>query len=163
MPEPSQHAVHVALGSNLGDRRAAIEAALDAIDALDRVRVERRSTLIETDPVGPPGQGPYLNGVARLRVGLSPRELLDALLEIERRLGRVRDPAERWGPRTIDLDILLWEDLVLHEPGLTIPHPRLHERRFVLAPLAEIDPDAIVPTLGRPVAALLTDLDAAPR
>jgi len=150
--------VHIALGSNLGDRRAAIDAALDAIGRIPHTTVEARSTLVETEPVGPPGQGAYLNGAARLRTGLQPRKLLDRLLDIERRLGRVRSPGARWGPRTIDLDILVWGDLVLEEPSLTIPHPRLHERRFVLEPLAEIAPDIVIPTLGRTPAALLASL-----
>lgn len=153
--------VHIAVGSNLGDRRATIEAAFRSIEALPRTRVDRRSTLIETEPVGPAGQGPYLNGTARLLTDLSARELLDHLLEIERELGRERSPDSRWGARTIDLDILLWGELIVDEPSLTIPHPRLHERGFVLVPLAEIDPDVVVPTLARRVQDLLNDLDRA--
>ena len=152
-------AVHIALGSNLGDRRAAIEAACRAIDALPGTRIVCTSTLIETEPVGPPGQGPYLNGAARVSTDLPARQLLDHLLAIERELGRRRSPGARWTARTIDLDILLWGDQIIDEPSLTIPHPRLHERRFVLSPLAEIDPDVVVPTLGRRVSDLLASLD----
>lgn len=153
--------VHIALGSNLGDRRANLDLALRAIADLASTEVLRTSSYHETAPVGPPGQGAYLNAVAACRTSLTPRDLLDHLLAIERALGRVRDPDARWGPRVIDLDIVLWADRVIEQPGLTIPHPRLHERTFVLAPLAEIDPDLIVPTLGRTVGDLLDDLPRA--
>ena len=105
------------------------------------------STLRETDPVGVTDQPRFLNGVAALETELAPRELLDVLLAVERRLGRER--RERWGPRTIDLDLLLYGDEVIDEAGLTIPHPRLHERRFVLEPLAELAPKLVVPGRGR--------------
>jgi 2-amino-4-hydroxy-6-hydroxymethyldihydropteridine diphosphokinase len=112
--------------------------------------------LRETEPVGPVEQGPFLNGAVQVATELGPRELLERLLDIEQRLGRVR--AERFGPRTIDLDLLLYGDEVLDEPGLTLPHPRLHERRFALEPLAELAPDLVVPGRGE-VSALLAKLD----
>ena len=141
----------IGLGSNLGDREATVEAALAALPGVTAV-----SRLRETAPVGVVDQPPFLNGVARLETELSPRELLDTLLAVERSLGRER--RERWGPRTIDLDLLLYGNEVVDEPGLTVPHPRLHERRFVLEPLAELDPALVVPGRGR-VDELLSKLD----
>lgn len=151
----------VAFGANLGDRRATLDAARDALAALDGVRLLAASAWIETDPVGPPGQGPYLNGAALVATVLPPRGLLEALLAIERDFGRIRAADEvRWGPRTLDLDLLLHGDAVVAEEGLHLPHPRLHERRFVLEPLAEVGPDLVHPGRGRSVAGLLADLVA---
>jgi len=115
------------------------------------------STLRLTDPVGYEEQPRFLNGAVELETELSPRELLQRLLEIERRLGRVRDAGPRFGPRTIDLDLLLYGDETVDEPGLTVPHPRLAERRFALEPLAELDPGLEIPGYG-PVQALLAGL-----
>ncbi len=148
MDRGKAHLAVIALGSNLGDRRGHLEAALAAMDALPGARVVARSSFHETDPVGPPGQGAYLNSAAILSTGLEPLELMRALLEIERGRGRVREPGSRWGPRTLDLDLLLYDDEVIHLPGLDVPHPRMHERRFVLAPLAEIGPSLQVPGRG---------------
>jgi 2-amino-4-hydroxy-6-hydroxymethyldihydropteridine diphosphokinase len=142
---------YIGLGANVGDREATIEAALAALPGLVAV-----SRLRETDPVGVVDQPAFLNGVARLETELAPRRLLETLLAIERSLGRER--RERWGPRTIDLDLLLSGSEVLDEPALTVPHPRLHERRFVLEPLAELDPGLVVPGRG-PVGELLSKLD----
>ena len=133
---------YVGLGANLGDREATIRAALAALP--DVVGV---SQLRETAPVGVVDQPPFLNGAAVLETGLAPRALLDTLLAVERRLGRERH--ERWGPRTIDLDLLLYGDETVDEPGLTVPHPRLHERRFALEPLLDLDPELSVPGRGR--------------
>lgn len=131
----------IGLGANLGDREGNIRAALARLDATPGVRVERVSALRETAPVGgPPGQPPYLNGAARLSTTLAPRALLERLLAIEAALGRVR--AERWGPRAIDLDLLLYDDLRIEEEDLSVPHPRMRERPFVMEPLAEIGYDA---------------------
>lgn len=130
--------IYIGLGSNLGDRRSNLEAAVRAIGMFPGYRVLKRSSWIETDPVGGPAQGRYLNGVIEIDTKESPRACLDRLLEIEHILGRVR--RERWGPRTIDLDILLWRDDTIEEEGLRVPHPRMTERMFVLAPLAEIAP-----------------------
>ncbi len=121
------------------------------------IEVVARSGLRETDPLGVVDQPPFLNGAVALATELAPVRLLEVLLAIERRLGRVRD-GTRWGPRTIDLDLLLYGDETLDEPGLRLPHPRLHERRFALEPLAELDPELVVPGRGR-VADLLTALD----
>lgn len=137
--------VFLALGSNMGDRHRSIEAALRALASLPGTRILAQSSLIETDPVGPMPQGRYLNGVLHLETSLPPRALLEAILRIEADLGRDRARSERWGPRTIDLDILLYGNLELDEPGLTLPHPRIAERRFVLGPLAELAPELIIP------------------
>ncbi len=146
----------VAIGSNLGDREATIARALALLDATPHLRVVGVATVRETAPVGVVDQPPFLNTAAWLETTLGPRELLDRLLAVERELGRVRT-GERWGPRTLDLDLLLYGDDVLDEPGLTVPHPRLHERRFVLEPLSELAPDLVVPGRGR-VKALLAAL-----
>ena len=127
----------VGLGANLGDREATIRAALAALAEEDGIEVVAISTLRETDPVGVGPQPRYVNGVAELNTSLLPRELLDCLLATEQRFGRVRVPGEH-GPRTLDLDLLLYGDEQIDEPGLTVPHPRLHEREFVLEPLAEL-------------------------
>ena len=128
--------VAVALGSNLGERRRFIERACDAIAGFPRTRVLRRSRLHETEPEGGPSQGPYLNGVLTLETRLSARDLLDSLLAVETELGRVR--RERNGPRVIDLDLILYGEHRIDEPGLQVPHPRAHQRAFVLEPLAEV-------------------------
>lgn len=148
----------IALGSNLasglGDRRSHIEAAFGAIGRLEGTRLSARSAVIETDPVGPPGQSRYLNAAAGVVTTLAPRELLDLLIGIERSRGRDRSREQRWGPRTLDLDLLLYGDLIIREPGLVVPHPRLHERTFVLEPLSQIAPEVVVPGLGRTVSEL---------
>ncbi len=149
---------YIALGSNLGDRRTALTRAVRAIDGLASTRVSAQSTLIETDPVGPVAQGRYLNGVVRVQTELAPRVLLESLLAIETELGRDRTGELRWGPRTADLDLLIFGDLILDEPGLHIPHPRLAERRFVLEPLCEIAPGLVVPGFGKTVRELLNAL-----
>jgi 2-amino-4-hydroxy-6-hydroxymethyldihydropteridine diphosphokinase len=137
---------YVGLGANLGDRRASLERAVALLGEHPDVRVVARSALHETEPWGPVTQPPFLNGVVAIDTSLSPRELLDLLLGVERELGRVR--AERWGPRTVDLDLLLYGEKTVAEPGLVVPHPRLHERAFALEPLAELDPDLVVPGRG---------------
>jgi len=153
---------YVGLGANLGDREDTIRRAVALVDGLAGVAVVGVSSLRETEPWGPVEQPRYLNGAVAVETDLPARELLDALLDVERRLGRARDDEERWGPRTIDLDLLLYGDLVLDEPGLDVPHPRLHERRFALEPLAELAPDALVPGRGT-AAELLRGLDTPPQ
>jgi 2-amino-4-hydroxy-6-hydroxymethyldihydropteridine diphosphokinase len=139
---------YVGLGANLGDREGTIRAALAALDARPDVAVVAVSSLRETDPIRYLDQPRFVNGAAALDTELGPRELLDALLDVERELGRVRGDGPRFGPRPIDLDLLLHGDLVLDEPGLVVPHPRLHERLFALEPLAELDPALVVPGRG---------------
>jgi len=138
---------YVGLGANLGDRERTLREAVNALAAEDGVEVVAVSTLSETEPVGVGDQPLYVNGAAALETTLTAHELLDRLLVVEQRFGRVRVPGEH-GPRTLDLDLLLYGDEVIDEPGLTIPHPRLHERRFVLEPLAELAPALVVPRRG---------------
>ncbi len=141
--------VFVALGSNLGEREVHLAGAVSALRRLRGADLLEVSPVYETDPVGPPGQGPYLNAVARLRVSLAPRVLLHRLLEIEAAAGRVR--SEPNAPRTLDLDLLFYGEREIDEPGLRVPHPRLHERAFVLEPLRDIAPGWVHPTLHRRV------------
>jgi len=146
----------IGIGSNLGDRETHLRRALDLLAAEDDIAVVAVSGLRETEPVGPVEQGPFLNGAVQVSTNLPPRQLLERLLDVEQRLGRVRDV--RFGPRTIDLDLLVYGGETADEPGLTLPHPRLHERRFALEPLAELDPRLVVPGRG-PVSALLSELE----
>jgi 2-amino-4-hydroxy-6-hydroxymethyldihydropteridine diphosphokinase len=147
---------YVGLGANLGPREVTLLRAADLLAAADGVEVVAVSQLRETEPVGLVEQPPFLNGAVAIDTSLPPRALLDLLLEIEHSLGRVR--AERWGPRTIDLDLLAYGDERVDEEGLHVPHPRLHERRFALEPLAELDPELQIPGLGD-VSAALAALD----
>jgi 2-amino-4-hydroxy-6-hydroxymethyldihydropteridine diphosphokinase len=146
----------VALGSNVGDRLTTLEAAVDRLDAVEGVRFVRSSRVYETDPVGPP-QPDFLNAVVEIETELAPRDLLSALQSIEADLGRTRDL--RWGPRTIDLDLLVYDEESIAEPDLEVPHPRMHERAFVLLPLLELDADPMLPG-GRRVATLRLGPDA---
>jgi len=143
---------YVSIGTNLGDRDAHLALALRRLAELPDTELVAVSPVFETDPVGPPPQGPFLNAVARLRTRLAPRALLEALLAIEQEAGRVR--GERNAARTLDLDLLLHGDRVLEEPGLILPHPRLAERPFVLEPLAALAPDLVHPELGVSIAEL---------
>jgi 2-amino-4-hydroxy-6-hydroxymethyldihydropteridine diphosphokinase len=148
---------YVGLGANVGPREVTLLRAVDLLAEADGVEVLAVSQLRETDPVGIVDQPRFLNGAARIDTSLSPRALLELLLRIEQSLGRVRE--ERWGPRTVDLDLLVYGGLTVDEPGLRVPHPRLHERRFALEPLAELDPELVVPGLGS-VSGALAALDA---
>jgi len=148
---------YIGIGSNLGEREHVIAAALDLLRAEDGVELLAVSTLRETDPVGYLDQPRFVNGAVAVETSLTARALLDRLLEIERRLGRVRGDGPRFGPRTVDLDLLLYGDETIDEPGLQVPHPRLAERRFALEPLAELDPALEVPGAG-PVQALVAGL-----
>jgi 2-amino-4-hydroxy-6-hydroxymethyldihydropteridine diphosphokinase len=151
MPSPS---VYIGLGSNLGDRRAQLARGLDAL-AQAGFAVDAMSSLYLTEPVDAPPQDWFVNAVAAGHTGLSPEELLGACLEVERAQGRER--TVHHGPRTLDLDILIYGDALREGPGLTLPHPRLHERRFVLTPLCELAPELRHPRLGATVRELLAD------
>ena len=148
---------YIGLGANLGDRERTLRTAVAALGATNGVEVVAVSAFRETDPVDYLDQPRFLNGAVAVETALAPRELLDALLAVERSLGRTRD-GPRFGPRTIDLDLLLYGDEPFDEPGLTVPHPRLHERAFALEPLAELDPGLVVPGHG-PLETLLRNLD----
>lgn len=143
------------LGSNIEDRLDYLQGAVDALDEHPKIRVDAVSSVYETDPVGGPEQGPYLNLVVRAATLLSPRRLLAATQDVEQRLGRVRE--ERWGPRTIDIDILLYGRRTMRRKALQIPHPRLAERPFALVPLMEVAPGTTLPD-GRTVASVLAGL-----
>jgi 2-amino-4-hydroxy-6-hydroxymethyldihydropteridine diphosphokinase len=150
----------VGLGANLGEREVTIRRALELLDADSDVALVAVSSLRETEPVGVVEQPRFLNGAAIVETELDPRGLLERLLRVERTLGRTRT-GQRWGPREIDLDLLLYEDEVVDEPGLRVPHPRLAERRFALEPLAELTPGLVVPGAG-PVETLLASLQSSP-
>jgi 2-amino-4-hydroxy-6-hydroxymethyldihydropteridine diphosphokinase len=157
-PPKESTIAYIGLGANLGERERTIAEALRRIEADDRTSLLRSTVPIETDPVGYENQPRFLNAAASLTTTRLPLELLDLLLEIERDLGRIRGQGPRYGPRTIDLDLLLYGDERIDGDALEVPHPRLHERRFVLEPLAELDPGLIVPGRG-PVSVLLAELE----
>jgi 2-amino-4-hydroxy-6-hydroxymethyldihydropteridine diphosphokinase len=163
-PPPAVRAF-LALGSNLGDRLANLQRAVGLLGATEGIRVVRSSRVYETEPVGPP-QPDYLNAVVEVETTRSPRGLLEACLEVERAMGRVR--RERWGPRVIDVDVLTYGREAVEEPGLVVPHPRMHERAFVLVPLLELEADPPLPgglrvrSLRLPPAALTAVRPAAP-
>jgi 2-amino-4-hydroxy-6-hydroxymethyldihydropteridine diphosphokinase len=152
-PRSASRKGFLALGSNLGDRRKNLRSAIDALRSHPGIRVTKESSFYDTEPAGGPDQGRFLNAVVQIRTTLEPEELLDAVLRIESDLGRVR--REHWGPRTIDIDILTLEDLVYVSQALSIPHPLMHEREFVLRPLLEIAPDFKHPVFGTRGADLL--------
>jgi 2-amino-4-hydroxy-6-hydroxymethyldihydropteridine diphosphokinase len=150
---PDAAIAYVALGSNLGDRERHLRAALTALRAQRGIREVVTSRVYETDPVGRGEQRPYLNAVARVSTELSARDLLDRLLAIERSEGRERGPV-RDAPRTLDLDLLLYGECEIDEPGLVVPHPRMMRRAFVLEPLCDLAPDLVIPGARAPVSAL---------
>jgi 2-amino-4-hydroxy-6-hydroxymethyldihydropteridine diphosphokinase len=155
--DPPPTPAFIALGANLGDRAGNIHIALAQLAATPGVLVQSVSSLLENPAVGgPPDSPPFLNAAAQIAATVPPRALLDRLLEIESAMGRVR--RQLWAPRPIDLDLLLYGQQVLDQPGLTLPHPRLHQRRFVLQPLAEIAPRLLHPTLNKSIQALLDEL-----
>ncbi|MFT5441838.1 MAG: 2-amino-4-hydroxy-6-hydroxymethyldihydropteridine diphosphokinase [Myxococcota bacterium] len=146
---------YIGLGANIGDREGALRFAVEALGRRQSVEVEAFSRLYETDAVGPGEQSAYLNAAAALACELAPRELLETLLAIELEAGRDRSAeALRWGPRTLDLDLLFYGDQCIEEPGLSLPHPRLHERAFVLEPMCDLAPNFVHPGQGIAIAAL---------
>jgi 2-amino-4-hydroxy-6-hydroxymethyldihydropteridine diphosphokinase len=151
---------YIGLGSNLGDSRQLVLDAVEALGRLPGTRVLGRSRLYRTPPWGLLDQPPFVNAAVSIETPLAPLELLDAMLAIERAAGRIRD-GERWGPRTLDLDLLHVEGVVLHDPRLTLPHPRIAERAFVLLPLNELAPGLALAGQGR-VAEMLAAVDSSP-
>ena len=144
----------VGVGSNVGDREAAIRSGVEALDRSEGIAVQAMSALRETVPVGFADQGRYLNAVVEIATCLNPRQLLARCLAIEAAHGRDRGSEQRWGPRRLDLDLLLYGDAVIEEADLTVPHPRMHERLFVLVPMAELAPEQVHPVLGRTMESL---------
>jgi 2-amino-4-hydroxy-6-hydroxymethyldihydropteridine diphosphokinase len=150
----------IGLGSNLGERETHVRLALDDLARMPETRLVRASSLYDTEPVGEVDQPNFLNAVAQIDTELTARQLLWNLQLIERRLGRVR--TRRWGPRTIDLDLLLYGDLIVDEPDLQVPHPELLKRSFVLVPLLELDPALVHPATGETLHAHLSELKTRP-
>lgn len=151
-----QSTVYLSLGANLGDRLLTLKKAIQALDELDDVGVNKASGVYETEPWGLKDQPPFLNIVVEIETVLAPLELLGTIKALEVQLGRL--PGLRWGPREIDIDIILWDDLIMHTPELIVPHEHFRERHFVLAPLKEIAPNAVDPVAGDTVAVLLSSL-----
>ena len=149
----------VGLGANVGEVEMTLAEACMAIDGLPQTSIRNQSPWFRSPPWGRTDQPEFTNGVVELQTRLAPVELLQRLLEVEERFGRVRRPDERWGPRTLDLDLLLYGEETIDEPGLQVPHPALHERAFVLLPLSRIAPTLEIPGQGR-VDALLAGVDA---
>ncbi|MGE5177699.1 MAG: 2-amino-4-hydroxy-6-hydroxymethyldihydropteridine diphosphokinase [Bacteroidota bacterium] len=152
--------VYVGIGSNLGDREFLIRKAVESLRLLPQTNVSRVSSLYDTDPVGETDQPPFLNAVAWIETELPPRDLLWQMLLIEKRMGRVR--SRRWGPRPIDLDLLFYDDEVIEEPDLQVPHPEAHRRAFVLLPLLELDPNFRHPVTGETVRRMIQKLPPNP-
>ena len=155
--ERGRHTAYIGLGSNLGDRDGHLRSAVDELDKVHGCKVLRVSKFINTEPYGYTEQEDFLNGCVKLETLLEPLELLEALQVIENKAGRVRDV--RWGPRTLDLDILLYDDLVISCDRLRLPHADMHNRGFVLAPMCELAPDMLHPVFGRTMAELLEGLE----
>jgi 2-amino-4-hydroxy-6-hydroxymethyldihydropteridine diphosphokinase len=145
--------VYLSLGSNLGDRLRYLKKAIKAIEESGSAVIRKISPLYETEPVGNPDQPPFLNLVILIETDLKPFHLLECLLDIEQRLGRERN--EKWGPRTIDVDILFYDERIINSDRLTLPHPRMHQRRFVLVPLTQINPNLLHPLLKKSMEDLL--------
>ena len=152
------HIAFISVGSNLGDKLEQCRRGVDALAAGGDIRITGTSRMYRTEPVDVADQEWFVNGVIRVETGLGPFELLARLQSLQRQAGRA-EGGVRFGPRVLDLDILLYDRLVMDDPRLTLPHPRMHRRRFVLRPLCDIDPDTVHPVLGQTAAALLAALD----
>lgn len=152
------HTAYISIGSNLGDRLANCRQGVEALVSGGEVRITGQSRFYETEPVDFIEQGWFINCVIRIETWLEPLDLLDRLQVIQQEVGRSADRV-RYGPRVLDLDLLLYDRLILDDPGLSLPHPRMHCRRFVLKPLCDIDPDVVHPVLGKAARALLAELD----
>ena len=152
--------IYIGIGANLGDREKTLQEAVGILDAHPKIDVAAASSVYETAPVGVVDQPHFLNAVLQIRTRLSARKLLNCLLAVERQFGRVRQT--RWGPRTLDLDILLYGDAVIHQQGLQVPHPHLHERAFVLIPFCDLNPDLKHPVLGHSIQFLAGSLCDSP-
>ena len=151
--EKNQGNVAIGMGSNLGESLDTLKNAIQTLDEIPGINLITYSNWYRTKPVGGPKQPDFINGCALLKVELTPHKLLEILLDVEQKFKRVR--LEHWGPRTLDLDLILYDDLILNTPNLQIPHPRMTERAFVLVPLAEIAPDWIEPISGKTIKELL--------
>ncbi|MBL7225295.1 MAG: 2-amino-4-hydroxy-6-hydroxymethyldihydropteridine diphosphokinase [Desulfobacteraceae bacterium] len=156
MPLAEMNTAYIGVGSNLEDKLHNCCKAIELVDNIENCTVMKQSGFYRTEPVGVASQDWYVNGVIRVETGLSAQDLLRSLLSIETGMGRVRK--QRWESRIIDLDILLYEHHVIDEKNLTIPHPLMHTRRFVLMPMVQLDPDLIHPVLGRTMSELFDDL-----
>ncbi|MFH1955215.1 MAG: 2-amino-4-hydroxy-6-hydroxymethyldihydropteridine diphosphokinase [Pseudomonadota bacterium] len=156
LPSTEMETAYIGMGSNLGDKLMNCRKAIGLIDNIDCCKVKTQSRFYRTEPVGVVSQDWYVNGVIRIETGLSAHELLKFLLSVETEMGRVR--RRKWEARVIDLDILLYGNRVMREKNLTVPHPLMHERRFVLIPMVELDSDLVHPVLGRTMAELLDSL-----
>ncbi len=150
------HDAFLGIGSNVGDKEQNIAKAISLVSRMERTVIEKSSSLYKTEPVGYSDQDWFVNAVIRIKTPMNPNELLTALLAIEQELGRQR--GRKWGPRIIDLDILFYDGLILEEDGLTLPHPHLHDRAFVLKPICEIAPDFMHPVLQRSLSAIYDEL-----
>jgi 2-amino-4-hydroxy-6-hydroxymethyldihydropteridine diphosphokinase len=161
MRNPTGITAYLALGANLGDRKKNIRAALESLANSDGIAVTRISSFLENPAVGGPAESPhFLNAAAQIKTTLGSHALLHCILQIEHQLGRIR--REKWEPRLIDIDLLLYGDEIISSQELVIPHPLMHERRFVLQPLAEIAPEAVHPVLQMTIDGLLQNLDRQP-
>ncbi|NEQ41177.1 MAG: 2-amino-4-hydroxy-6-hydroxymethyldihydropteridine diphosphokinase [Okeania sp. SIO3I5] len=155
--EKNQGNAAIGMGSNLGESLDTLKNAIQTLDEIPGINLITYSNWYRTKPIGGPPQPDYINGCALLKVELTPHKLLEILLETEQQFKRIR--LEHWGPRTLDLDLILYDDLILDTPNLQIPHPRMRERAFVLVPLAEIAPDWIDPVSGKAIAKLLEEVE----